>query len=277
MSTRSESVELRSVSRWYDHFRNAAIICAALVFTVLIFSLLPVTFMDWMDSFRPTAVELETPYGPGIFNPPWLFVILHPLTWLDPRLGASLLIVASLVIISAYVKAPKKLLLVACSAPLIALVTLGQIDGLIILGLMLPAEIGLVWLMMKPQGVFLVALRRLSFRSVIIAGAVFVLSILIWGFWWQDVLLFRSLTDTGHNVSLFPYTILLGLPLIYLGLKRDSDALLCLASLCFSPYFMITSTLPAVAAIVRESEDRRVWFITIIGSWVFFFLTKFVL
>ena len=277
MSTRSGSVELRPISRWHDHFRNAVIICVALVFTVLIFTMLPVTFMDWMDSFRPTAANLETPYGPGIFNPPWLFVILHPLTWFDPRVGASLLIVISLVIISIYVKAPKKVLLVACSAPLIALVTLGQIDGLIILGLMLPAEIGLVWLMMKPQGVFLTALRRLSPRSIIIAGSILVLSVLVWGFWWQDLLLFRSLTDTGHNVSLFPYTMLLGLPLIYLGLKRNSDALLCLASLSFSPYFMITSTLPAVAAIVRESEDRRVWFITITGSWVFFFLTKFVL
>jgi hypothetical protein len=47
-----------------------------------------------------------------------------------------------------------------------------------------------------------------------------------------------------------------------------------MASLCFCPYFLITSTLPAVAAVVQETEDQKVWFVTVLGSWVYLFVLK---
>ena len=253
---------------------SGVVICSAIILTLFVFTYLPVTYLDWMESFRPAAVDWQIPYRPGVYNPPWLYIILHPFTWLDPRLGVGLLMVISLVIVVAYVGTPKKALVVACSAPLIVMVTLGQIDALILLGLMIPSEFGLLWLLMKPQGVFLAALRRIHLRSVVILVLFLGLSILLWGFWWQDLLHIRSLFGSNHNASFFPYTILFGLPPLYLGHKRKSDAMLCLASLCISPYFMITSMLPAVAAIVRESDDKRVWFVTVVGSWVYFFAAK---
>lgn len=253
---------------------SAVVVCSAILLVLFLFTYLPVTYMDWMEFLRPAATEWQAPFRPGVFNPPWLFLILHPFTWLDPRLGAGLLVVISLLIVGAYVGTPKKALFVTCSAPLIVMVTLGQIDGLILLGLMIPGEIGLLWLLMKPQGVFLTALPRINLRSVTVVILVLILSILLWGFWWQDILHTRSLFNGSQNASLFPYTILPGFLPLYLGLKRKSDALLCLASLCFSPYFMLTSMLPAVAAIVRESDDKRVWFVTVLGSWVYFFAAK---
>jgi hypothetical protein len=255
-------------------FISAVIVCSAIILTLFVFTYLPVTYLDWIESFRPAAVDWQAPYRPGVYNPPWLYAILHPFTWLDPRLGVGLLMVISVVIVGAYVGTPKKAVVVACSAPLIVMVTLGQIDALVLLGLMIPGEIGLVWLLMKPQGVFLAALRRINFRSATILILVLVSSIIIWGFWWQDLLRIRSLFHSGHNASFFPYTILFGLLPLYLGLKRKSDAMLCLASICISPYFMITSMLPTVAAIVRESDDKRIWLITVLGSWTYFFLAK---
>jgi hypothetical protein len=255
-------------------FISAVVVCSAIVLTLFVFIYLPVTYLDWIESFRPAAMAWQTPYRPGVYNLPWLYIILHPFTWLDPRLGVGLLMVISLLIVGAYVGSPKKAVVVACSAPLIVMVTLGQIDALILLGLMIPSEIGLLWLLMKPQGVFLAAVRRVNFRSVTILMLVVGLSVIVWGFWWLDLFRIRSLFQSNHNASFFPYMILFGIPPLYLGLKRKSDALLCLASLCLSPYFMITSMLPAVAAIVRESDDKRVWFVTVLGSWVYFFAAK---
>jgi hypothetical protein len=253
---------------------SAGVVFSAILLALYLFATLPVTYMDWMEFLRPAAVEWWAPFRPGVFNPPWLFVLLHPLTWLDPRLGAGLLLVISLVIVGAYMRSAKKALIVACSAPMIVMITLGQIDALILLGLVIPSEIGLLWLLMKPQGVYLAALRRMNLRSLTIVALIFVLSLLLWGFWWQDIAPLRSLFNGSHNASFFPYTIPLGIIPLYVGLKRKSDALLCMASLCFCPYFMITSTLPAVAAVVQETEDQKVWFVTVLGSWVYLFVLK---
>jgi hypothetical protein len=147
---------------------SAVSLCIAVVFIVLVFTNLPVTYLDWMESFRPAAVEWYAPYRPSVYNPPWLFLILHPLAWLDARLGAAFLILISMVILIAYLGFSKKVLVASCSAPLIVMVTLGQIDGLILLGLMIPGEVGLIWLLMKPQGMFLAVLRRMNLRSAMI-------------------------------------------------------------------------------------------------------------
>jgi hypothetical protein len=68
---------------------SAVVLCSAIVVALLIFAHLPVTYMDWIESFRPAAMEWQAPYRPGIYNPPWLYIILHPIAWLEPRLGAG--------------------------------------------------------------------------------------------------------------------------------------------------------------------------------------------
>lgn len=246
-----------------------------LILTVLLlFVNLPVTYHDWIRYLRPAAEEWNTPFRSGIFNPPWLFLILHPLTVLTPRLGAGLLMLISTVVVARYVGTPMKTLVVACSAPMVVLFTLGQIDALPVLGLMVPSSAGLPLLLMKPQGVYLTIIPRINRRSVTVMLLVIIVSVLVWGFWWLQIGRHQGLLAAPHNVSLFPYSAVLGLPALYYGLRRDSDALLCLASLCLSPYYMITSGVPAVAAIVRETEDRRLWTITVLGSWLYLLIMR---
>jgi predicted neutral ceramidase superfamily lipid hydrolase len=173
----------------------------------------------------------------------------------------------SIIVVSIYVGSPKKLLVVALSAPMATLFALGQLDGVLLLGLMLPAEWGLPLLVAKPQGVFLAIFRRINRRSLIAIVLIIALSILIWGLWWQNIIGYQP--NQEPNISLFPYSILAGIFLLYFGIKRDSDALLCFASLCFMPYFMITSALPAIAALTRETEDWRLWAAVVVGSWIY--------
>ncbi|MFQ5576490.1 MAG: hypothetical protein ACE5G8_05820, partial [Anaerolineae bacterium] len=229
--------------------------------TLVLLTLLPVTYKDWADTFRPAALHWPTPYfQPGlIFNPPWLFPALYPIALLPERLGAGLLMLLSLAVLGVYLGSPKKFLVVVFSAPMITLFTLGQIDVLMLLGLMIPGGLGLPILLVKPQGVFLAALRRINRRSVAVTAAVVVLSVAGWGFWWQKIIGYDPNAVHNNNVSIFPYGVLAGIVLLYYGLKRNSDAMLCFASLCLTPYFMITSMLPALAALVRETDDRRWW------------------
>lgn len=241
---------------------------------LILFINLPVTYIDWIDSFRPAALHFRNPYFiPGILNPPWIFPFLYPLAVLPPRWGAGLLMMISLVIIRCFLGDSKKFAVVAFSAPVVVMFTLGQIDALVLIGLILTKGWGIPLLLGKPQGVFLTIVRRLNRNSITFVILVSLVSILIWGLWWQDILAHNfQPTDRHFNISLFPYAIPIGLFLAYWGYKRDSDSLLCWASLCFSPYFMITSLLPAVVTFVNETEDWRLWAVVVLGSWLYLLL-----
>jgi hypothetical protein len=265
---------MKTVRDAVSHVVKAVIILVSVVIVVIVLVYLPVTYQDWVESFRPAALSWENPYQGLTFNPPWLFLLLYPLAILPARVGAGLLMFISFVIIAGYVRSPIKTLLVSLSAPMIVLLTLGNIDGLIVLGLLLPYGISLPFLMIKPQGVFIASLKRISFWSILMMLLMIGASIFIWGFWWKDITTLSTPVSAPYNVSSFPYSVIPGLLLLIYGLRKKSDALLCYASLCFSPYFMITSLLPAVAASLRETRRKWIWAAVILGSWGYYFLMK---
>ncbi len=242
---------------------------AAIAAMVLLFWFFPIPYVDWGATFRPATLNLVNPYfrTGRVFNPPWFFTLLYPLAILPPRLGAAILMTVSILGIIFYVQTPLKIAAVILSAPVTALFLYGQLDGLSLWALMLPPWLGLPFIIAKPQGVFLTALRRLNIKSVGMMLGIFGLSVLIWGFWWQAIIGHQP--DQTVNLSLFPYSLPFGIALLYFGWKRNSDTLLILGSLCFSPYFMITSTLPAIAGIIKDSDNWRVWVLVVVVSWVY--------
>lgn len=242
---------------------------AAIAVMILGFTFFPIPYRDWITIFRPAALNLANPYFDAgrVFNPPWLLVLLYPLALLPPRLGAAILMTISVLGIVYYVKSPPKIIAVMLSAPIMILFLLGQLDGLSLWALMFPPWLGLPFIIAKPQGVFLTSIRRLNIKSVGLTLGLFILSIIVWGAWWQNIIGYRP--DQTVNLSLFPYSIPFGIALFYFGWKRKSDPLLALGSLCFSPYFMITSTLPAVAGLIKNSENRWVWVSVVVISWVY--------
>jgi len=240
----------------------------------VLFTYLPVTYQDWTVAFRPAALRWDNPYYEGwrIFNPPWLFPILYPIALLPPAAGGGLLILISIIVVAVYVGSPSKMFFVICSASMVGLITLGQLDALLLLGLMMPKGLGIPVLMLKPQGVFLAILPRLNRWSILVTVLILGISVLIWGFWWENIL--ANQPNAGVNISLFPYTVLPGLILAFYGLKRKSDAFLCVASLCLAPYFMIHSMIPAVVAIIKETDNWRWWTATVLGTWLYFLMMK---
>ncbi len=150
-----------------------------LLITWFLFANLPVTYNDWLDFFRPAALHWRNPYSGFIFNPPWIFPLLYPLALLPYRAGAGLLMIISVVAVAMYVGSPKKTLVVALSVPMVVLITLGQLDALLLFGLMIPKGLGLPILVLKPQGVFLTMFRRLNRWSISVMLLILLLSFLV--------------------------------------------------------------------------------------------------
>jgi len=255
---------------------NGLIIFVLFLVAWFLFTIMPVTYLDWKQTYRLAALNIQNPYqfsvdptstSDTVFSPPWIFVLLYPFAILPHPIGAGLLMLVSVILLGAYTKSPKKAVLAAIAAPFPGLVTLGQFDAILLLGLMLPAGYGIPILLAKPQDAFLNIIPRLNRKSILFTGAVFVASVLIWGTWWDNII--GQAVYQHKNVASFPYGIPFGIVIAYFGFKRKKDGLLALASLFFAPYFMMQSALLAVAALIKESEDWRVWAAVIIGSWVY--------
>lgn len=274
MTNSAQQTSIRTTSDRSTLSKIMRLILALLLGIVawILFAHIPVTYNDWMTYFKPASLNWLSPYDiRGVYNPPWTFLILYPFAALSAPWGAAGLILISVIGIALYTRSPWKTMAVTTSAPFLLLLVVGQLDGLILYGLMAPYGLGLPIILIKPQGVFMTILRRINRWSLLVITLTVVISVLIWGFWWQNNLL-TGIPDRPHNVSLFPYTIIPGVVVAYLGLKRDSDAFLCLASLCFSPFFQTHSILPTVAAIIRETDDWRYWGAVVVGSWVYYLL-----
>jgi hypothetical protein len=229
----------------------------------------PVTYGDWWAYFRPAALSLANPYQVrGVLNPPWTFVLLHPLAVLPGRWGGVGIAFLSIVAVALLLRSPAKLVAVSASAPFIFVMVLGQLDALVLYGLMLPSSLGPLLILAKPQGAVLTVLTRINRRSLLVLGVVLVISMLVWGFWPAQMLRSGLVPDELRNASFFPFSLPLVPVLLYFGIKRRSDAFLCWATLCASPFFQMHSVLPAIACTIRETNDWRIWALLPILSWL---------
>ena len=112
-------------------------------------------YVDWVYAFRPAVWELlsgHTPYTiPGVYNPPWTFILLIPLALVPPKLGAILLTLItffSLLFIALRLGANNYIGLSFLVIPQIAFKTISNpnIDFLAAFGFILPPQIGLFFL-----------------------------------------------------------------------------------------------------------------------------------
>jgi len=86
--------------------------------------------------------------------------------------------------------------------------------------------------------------------------------------WWKYSL---NVVGMGHNLSLFPWGLPVAVVILWWQWRRgfDSDAMLCLATLMVAPYFWHVSLLPLICCFIKETNDRRLWTLAIVVSWVY--------
>ena len=221
---------------------------------------------DWWRHLRPGTLELlagRTPYTvPGVFNPPWLFVLLIPIAILPEKLGIVIMFVlfsVGTLLVAHRLGASWKTLLMFTLSPVIWRgAIIANIDWLVGVGFLLPPQIGLFFVLIKPQiGLavalywFVEAFRKGGWKEIVrvfspvVAG--FLLSFLVFGFWPLQA---SAYPPEGMNVSTYPYGLLVGAGLLTFAIHKRSFPLAILASPFFSPYVGVTSLIFPFLALV---------------------------
>src|SRR5690606_20758783 len=137
-------------------FALIAIIVVVLVAVVA--TLMPAS-IDWRTAFRPAAREMLATGNPyhveGFFNPPWTVLPMIPLALLPERVGSAAMLVLGLAgfAYGAHRLGASPLVLGAflLSPPVLHSLLNGNIDWLPIVGFVLPPQIGLFFVLTKPQ------------------------------------------------------------------------------------------------------------------------------
>lgn len=221
--------------------------------------LAPYSF-DW-DVFREAIFETlagRNPYRPTrdtmlFYNPPWALIPLLPLAFLPRTAAVLLLAIASILTVTAV---SRKLghglagtVLIASSALHVEAMGHGQIEFLPWLGLFFPLPVALLFLTIKPQatmGVILLLLWREVKRKengwlsaakaaapTVILGA---LTLIFWGLPPRP----QHLSSSWFWIA---KTIVLGVPALVLGIKRDDLAVAAAAGPLIGPYAIFHSYL----------------------------------
>jgi hypothetical protein len=237
-----------------------------------IFFILAMTYMqvgvDWGYVFRPAAravTRLQSPFSiEGYFNAPWSILPLIPLALLPENAGYALLILLNL---TAFAYTARRLgaefiviPIFLLSPPVLHSLLNGNIDGLAVLGFVLPPQIGLFFIMIKPQMGIAVAVywlidtwRKAGYREVLRVFspilAVSLVSFLLFGLW---PLNFRAEAGLWWNASLWPLSIPVGIILILAAIRRQRREYAMVASPCLSPYVLFHAWSGALMAIVSN-------------------------
>jgi hypothetical protein len=208
---------------------------------------------DWTHFFE----EAKLPP----FYPPWAELIIAPLTW--PLLvGITLGSVTFASLLRA--RHPLSSAVTLLTLPVLWTVFLGQIDGLLVLGLLwLPWLTPLV--LLKPQVTIFAFLAK---RSYIIGLAIVLLSsFLIWGFWPGKMFSVWQVHEEGRYVNDIALG-LWGLPIavILLWFSRGDIDMLMTAGTFTTPYLLPYNLIPIVPAIARLNPRDAI--IAVLFSWL---------
>jgi len=208
--------------------------------------------IDWNIAFYPASralIEAGNIYAvDGFYNPVWALFPILPFAFLPWPMGY--IAFAMLNLFCFVVVAIKMKMQIWFIVPWLIFggvlrnSLFGNIDGLTALGLILPPQIGLFFVMMKPQIGIPIALfwcwtsyrdggiKRVAqtFAPVVIA---FLISFAVYGLW-----IFQSAEIIGAswNTSLWPWTIPAGLILLYAALRRGDIRPALISTACLSPY-----------------------------------------
>lgn len=246
--------------------------------------------VDWTDTFYPaiqSVVAGHSPYDtvPSFFMAPWALLPMVPLAWLPSAVGRAVMLLVGL---GSYAIVAHRLshgrlwsVVVFLLSPLVldGLYN-GNVDYLPILGFVLPPQIGLFLVVLKPHiglgiAVFWLAeaWRTGGWREVVRVfgpvGLAFAASFALFGLW---PLRFSQLLGVSQtwNASLWPMSIPVGLALLAGAIRTRKREPAMAAAPCLSPYLVMHSWVTALVAIL----DRPVELTTaVIGLWIFGALT----
>lgn len=225
---------------------------------------------DWFI-FREATYRfftLRSPYFSGFYNPPWILPPLLPFALLPAKIGGvlfSALDLALLLLVAYRLKARSLALVLLCLSPVIFTELRSvNINGLVALGLILPPQIGLFFLLAKPQvGIFVAIFwlvetwRQGGYWKVVRVFApvsiAFGLSIILYGPWPQ-----YSFGAIGQvwNISPWPWGIPAGIGLMILAIRQRQLSFALLATPFLTPYLAFhTLIFPILGLAINQTAS----------------------
>ncbi|MCC6905244.1 MAG: hypothetical protein IT326_05320 [Anaerolineae bacterium] len=244
--------------------------------------------VDWYAVFRPAGLAVlqgESPYSvPGFRNAPWAILPVLPFAWLPANTGRAAYLLLSLIAFAyaAYKLGAPPLTLIAflLSPPVLHCLLNANNDWLPLLGFVLPPQIGLFFVVVKPQmGIAMVlywlieTLREGGWRRTVQTFApvtiVTLASFVLFGFWPER---FLEPTTYIQNDSLWPASIPIGLALLAAAIKRRTPEYAMAASPCLSPYLILHSWSGALITLVRNPAEMLA---AVGGLWLLILIRAF--
>jgi hypothetical protein len=209
----------------------------------------------------------------GVFNPPWLFLLITPLGLLPERFGWAAMNAISILSIVLLARRYQldifKVIFLLASPPFLYNLLQGQVDVLILLTVFLPDE----WLplaaAMKPQLLLPLCLRVIHNKKFVWLKATLItaiglgLSFLFFGLWHIRLLQLSqdmSMTHLGHNVlyAIWPLPLIVAVPLILLGLERKDERFYLAAGPLMSSYASTGSFMGILLAAAAALKNWQV-------------------
>ncbi|MBI3153045.1 MAG: hypothetical protein HYZ21_12980 [Chloroflexi bacterium] len=259
---------------------------AGLYFAIL--QVWPIVGIDWKETFYPaarTALEGKNPYlVPTFRNVPWTILFVLPFALFSETVGGILFFIASLGLYawSAYrLKASRMALVVfLLSPPVVYGLRMLNVDIFVLIGFILPAQIGLFFVLIKPQmGIAMIpywlvktykqgGLKQVfqTFMPVTIA---LILSFLFFGNWLSGKQ--ADLLVSFWNASLWPWAVPIGVVLLALALRDLREDFAMAASPFLSPYLAYHSWVSVLAGLIRHDFEfvmavGAMWFVAMIKA-----------
>lgn len=257
----------------------------AIVAGLILVSFLAAPFVppavDWHISFRPAALTLlsgESPYDTVyIIHAPWALLMLAPFALFPENVGRVMLLfcgLASYTFIARRLGAKPIAIVFLLLSPVVMHTLLnGNIDWLASFGFILPPQIGLFFIAIKPQiGIavapfwLIEAWRQGGWKQVLTTFAPFtivlLLSFALFGLWPLGAV---EVSGVSFNASLWPLSIPVGLALLVTAIRKRRIEYAMAASPCLSPYALFYSWTGVLLAIIASVPETIA---AVIGLWI---------
>lgn len=226
--------------------------------------------VDYVHFFRPALAAVEPYAVPGFYNPFWVFLPVWVSGWFGVY-GLAVWVVMNLccfVWVCLRLKMPLWAVIpfLVFSGALMG-VLVGNVEGFVALGLVLPAPVGIVFLMMKPQ-IGLAVTAYYVLEALIYSGwrkaalilvpvlVLFSVSFILYGDWFLKPL---ELIGRGYNtIFYFPIGVPVGVALVVAGVARRNVGYALMAIPFTTPYMIFhTWAFPFLGVVlVLVSEVR---------------------
>jgi len=235
-------------------------------------------FSDWITYYWP---QILSPFEiiPGVYNLPWLYILLQPLRLVGQYPGLILVQLLSILVILKLVHKLQlskwRSMLVFSSAPVIWNIFMGQIDGILLAAYLSIPAISAFLFLCKPQinlGAAFAAIRKKPILFIAITILLVGSAWLIWRWPFsiretEDLsgnlsFLIPPILVSGWNWSLWPWGFLL-LPL-WIRFKNDSG-------LAISPFLLPYAGLQSLIGLMLfAAKYFPAW--ALILTWLLFWL-----